>query len=613
MNVARAILRKECRETLGYLLIALGVFVGLPLIGTAESWWTGSARLRVEAAPWVETLGGVFAALVGVGISTRDLSGRLSAFWLSRPVNIPVWLCLKYLVGAVFVLLACIAPLALQILVNDERNAFHAPIRLLAWSPFLWLAIYSVGFLAGCVLRRVSTAAMLTVVAALLAYFLPTILPPLRPISVQWVTERSHAVAQVVSTHNELASLPSLPWLPWPVPYLDQQLGFIIFWLAVSTIAMFASILAVQRDWHVKSGMKVLYCMGGAGVLTLFASMAFQFSGSLPLLATASLPPGELAIDLWSDGVRGMVAVEDPSSAETHYALRTLTVGPSSIELGPRVPVMPLQEGKLRGPLITWDPEQPGAAFMLRIESTRDGNRLKLSRLDLTGSNQEATPQREIVIYESRDAAEPLSLSAVRDGQLTVRVYGTRILVNVSDPNNLNVASRGVVDLTGESGFSSEARTIAVFAPVNGGQTLSQRLGGLESVGRLFDRHEGLICLWSEDRLATFRAGERQQNRIDFQRASRYERSFVSRLLSGSPDRLAMGDKRVQLSMRGTALAGSTSYLAQFDLTDPARPRPNGHFAAPDEILIPCPLPDGRTLVGGRKLYLLGKAPTLDP
>ena len=47
------------------------------------------------------------------------------------------------------------------------------------------------------------------------------------------------------------------------------------------------------------------------------------------------------------------------------------------------------------------------------------------------------------------------------------------------------------------------------------------------------------------------------------------------------------------------------------DIRDPARPRAAGHFAVPGKSpLVPCPLPDGRVLVGGgNKLYLLGPPP----
>ncbi|MDB5174896.1 MAG: hypothetical protein JWN51_3669 [Phycisphaerales bacterium] len=47
-----------------------------------------------------------------------------------------------------------------------------------------------------------------------------------------------------------------------------------------------------------------------------------------------------------------------------------------------------------------------------------------------------------------------------------------------------------------------------------------------------------------------------------------------------------------------------------FDIRDPKRPRPVGHFAVPnDGPLVVRPLPDGRALVGGRKLYLTGPPP----
>jgi hypothetical protein len=56
-----------------------------------------------------------------------------------------------------------------------------------------------------------------------------------------------------------------------------------------------------------------------------------------------------------------------------------------------------------------------------------------------------------------------------------------------------------------------------------------------------------------------------------------------------------------------------TPRVTVFDIHDPQRPRPVGHFAVPgDAPLVVCALPDGRALIGGRKLYLVGPPPRVD-
>jgi len=174
MKQLAALAWKEWHETRIYLWIAIGVFIGLPVIGGFEAIFQHiSHAFEISTTPWVVIFGGVLAVFVAVGATCRDYNGRLEDFWRSRPVGVGRWLLVKYLVGLAVVLASCILPLLVELCFTPAPDRDAWPIT--AWFPFMWAAAYSIGFLAGCLLRRTAHAAMLALSGMLLLWFLPMV------------------------------------------------------------------------------------------------------------------------------------------------------------------------------------------------------------------------------------------------------------------------------------------------------------------------------------------------------------------------------------------------------------------------------------------------------
>ena len=189
MNQLKSLLWKEWLEIRTFFLIALFVFVGLPLLGGIEARFQ-TGYFEILASVWTYFLGGVLAIFVGVGTVVRDLNGRLEDFWRSRPVSVSRWLIVKYFVGLFVVIFTLCVPLVLELLINHTNtNMYTAPQLILAWHPFLWALLYSIGFLMACLVRRGAHAAMLSLAVMLLLYFLPEIIPPLRHLGVSWAVQ----------------------------------------------------------------------------------------------------------------------------------------------------------------------------------------------------------------------------------------------------------------------------------------------------------------------------------------------------------------------------------------------------------------------------------------
>ena len=173
MTQTQSIAWKEWRETRIFLWIAFGVFVFLPMIGATEQYFVyGRKHFQYFSSDWVYYFGGVLAIFVAVGSACRDLNDRIEDFWRSRPVSEIRWMLVKYAMGLAIVLIACELPLLTELAVERDKDA----LTMAVWFPFLLTGIFSVSFAAGALLRRTAHAAMVSLAALLLVYYLPTVL-----------------------------------------------------------------------------------------------------------------------------------------------------------------------------------------------------------------------------------------------------------------------------------------------------------------------------------------------------------------------------------------------------------------------------------------------------
>src|SRR5215213_9318801 len=99
MRATLSLIWKEYREQRWFLLVALAIFCGFPLIEATGRYLRpplsppGLPATKPEfysdaATGMVLALGGVLAIFVAIGTTTRDLRDELHAFWRSRPVGV---------------------------------------------------------------------------------------------------------------------------------------------------------------------------------------------------------------------------------------------------------------------------------------------------------------------------------------------------------------------------------------------------------------------------------------------------------------------------------------------------------------------------------------------
>lgn len=614
---------KELREVRWVWGFALVVFIALPLIGGIEG-RRMSHRVVFEASPFVNYLGGVLAIVVAATSVCRDLEGSIVEFWRSRAVSAWRWMGTKYGVGVLVVLIACMLPLALEEWNSDFRSSHTARV-LIAWLPFVLAAQYSLGFLCACLMPRPARAVMLALALSLLTYCLPVIFPPLSALYIPDVLRMSG-----VWTPRHV------PWVPWPVYYWPaRQLPFVAVALALTVFSGIAALLAVSRNWGIESVRGLTHWSIAFVFLLLFASAAFQLATNLPILQTVDLTPSGDTVAIYSDGRRGVVltGLEEKGGWWTPEQARAFEITPQGIRLGPAI---------CRHQVFYDD---PSCHAWLR------GQPNLLFSLHWTGPYTEP-PEMSLVVLNLSDPSRPAS--TINFGSTTPHFTETQpqlipvgdrlyaswnpdwltasgALVDVSDVNHLMVSP--APPFSAMISFAYNQIGNVALPPVQGvppRELLDATVvrAGSAMQGNVLAKLDGRAALLTFElmklsrapsKAATAAASDASTGHSDellprynaeFSPAGRYDRALIEQVLGFRIEQIAGGNGYVYLSQDDRTFGTSLPSITVLDVSDPTHPRPVGHFAAPEAgPLAICPLPGGRLLAGGHKLYLLGPPP----
>jgi hypothetical protein len=602
---------KEWREVRIYLWIALGTFIGLPLIGGLEAHYHyGHEHFEISVSPWVMICGGVLAVFVAVGATCRDFSGRLEDFWRSRPLNIGQWLLVKYFVGLAVVLASCVLPLTVELYLDRDKHA----VLYVVWYPFMWAATYSIGFLAGCLLRRTAHAAMLALAGMLLVWFLPLVLPPLQWLSMTAITGYYGYGQDYV----------------WPtifdVSYLQFAAGMAGIAVAVTILAM----LAARRGWHIEAGRKMMYGSVSVAVLILFASAAFQLGTNLPILQQIDLPQldtqrGDRFVMIHCVGQHGFIVTEDKSRLTEgqrrsgwngDFKLQMFDLTSSGLSLSSTIRDCPFFTSLDRED-VAWAPQRLDVQYFIRTEAEPDHIYARLLCMSSFETGTGEPPQ--LLWKESspnsydRDPSPTLYIKRDR-----LYVVGMQLaILDISDPLKPKLISNAPF-VRGSTPFYYELpgmEQLTCVLPVIPGLSPAERLEILVKTGigsaQCFDGQ--ILCMTEYRGLAAYRMVTLKSDSAKFKEIWEDEPSFLEGVFGlANYYRISMGNGLVYAqSDPGHSSINASANV--FDIRSNPPMRLVGHFAAPGAEVVQ-PLPDGRAIVGGSKLWLVGppKGRTVD-
>ncbi len=597
MKKLASLLWKEWHETRVFLWIGLGAFLGLPCIGGLESLLQYSHRFEILASPWVMLFGGVFALFVAVGTTCRDLSPHLEDFWRSRPVSVVRWFLVKYAVGLAIALFVCVLPLLVERWLNPDTTA---PWSIILWMPFLWAALYTVAFASGCLIRRPTHAAMLALAAMLLIYFLPLVLPALRAMNLADVVDAPYGF------QGE-----RLIWSP-------NGLIFATGMAAITIIILAIALAAVRFQWRIEAGQRLMYGAVSAALLIVFAMTGYQLGTNLPILQQAGIPADEIVRFISCEGNRGFViTINGYRDIKRRAQFRSLELTSAGIQLAePQevdLDVWDLWFSQFKSP-----PGHPEIIY--EVSNGRHGSaadyQLLVGRVDRTPT------------FDNSEGLPLWHADSLNGAPLRMCVWGHQLCVigryvatfDISDPMSPRLISQlpfsflNLITWNDENAFAmklpsapdlpKEGRLQAAVAAAGWDLSRSSCFDGEFLCGQYpyAEAENGRIMAWRLTKLTDESAV--------FAKIGQYQETTLEQIFGSS---FGFGS---EMTMRDGLLYLNPSYarngnprVTVFDLRSPHPLRPAGHFAAPG-IQTVCPLPDGRALIGGSQLWLVGPPPS---
>lgn len=237
----RLLLHQQIFQIRWQFFACLGLIMALPLeeamvnLIDGDGFHTiGFVLLSVMIAPFL-------AGLVACASVQADLDNRRDCFWRSRPVRVQTFMMFKYSVGIVLTLILMACP----VLFSMVSTHFCKPLSEDIWTMplvynmvFVSAMAYSLCFLCNVLIRKTARAWLVGMTVTALLLLMPFVLPlNFRDLRADFLT--------VIS----------------PV--------YVFLTLGTAVAAMALMLLAASCNWHLRTNLKGLLWIGGAGLFLL--------------------------------------------------------------------------------------------------------------------------------------------------------------------------------------------------------------------------------------------------------------------------------------------------------------------------------------------------------
>ena len=653
-----SLLWKEYREQRWFLIAALVIFCGFPLIEATGRYLRPPAAQLGLPAPRPEFysdsavglvlgLGAVLAIFVAIGSTTRDLRDELHVFWRSRPVGVARWMGIKYAAGLFTVLAACTIPALMQfwMAAGSGRHWGVAEVGgAVGIHSFAIVLIFSVAFLLGCLLRHATHAALLALAAAIAIYFLPVVVAPLAPLSVFNLMNNEALTLERNVTRNPAAWNIDI-FKPWRISIEPVEWTiFVAAMLGGSIAAAVLALVTVARDWRVEADRRAMHWSLGGVAMLIFGATAFQVGSNLKVQRQFDLPLAKHAVVAFAfDGSRGAALLRGTENVQYYGQMQAQLC---SVEAAPG--------GDVRcGPVITipekmnvsWNwssdvlfrrPQCPDRAYVLVEHSgwlrrpvngrNYEVTFLRLLTLDLTGKAGDPVLHRLDLLPHLPDM-QMSAMTFQRDARLYVAGRAEVVEIDLTDSDAPRLVR--TIDTTQPGpGVGGRMNTLWMYSgessdPVTGkplirlplvplpGITPRQRLEATLAlsnniVGEAL--HGDLLVVGNGKTLSTYRLTTLDEQHAVFDLVARREHTPLERLTGSYVTGVTVIDGRAYAREQRIS-----NGLTVYDVRDPARPRSAGHFAVPKAPNLSVGrLAGGELLLAADRFYVLAPPKPLE-
>lgn len=625
MRANRALAWKEWREIRWFLIAGLGAFVAFPLIEATFHYCRGYGFRSNMGNAIAPAFGGVFAIFVAVGLTCQDLRDKLTVFWQSRPISIWRWITTKYITGLVVVIVVCTTPLIMQIQMSKAyypNRGLDSLYSFLSCHTFTLILIYSLSFVAGCLIRKAAYAAIFSMALTLLVYFLPLLIPPLSSLSIFNLMEQWPLQIVKPSTLG-----PGLPWFgeklriikipggdDCALRYNIEWLRYVIIVLALSAVGIVLSAITVRRNWRLKMEHKfMLWFLGVIGLL-LLSTLAFQIGSNMTCLQRINLPAKGFGsvYSITVDGDQGVVLFSDgpfrSSGEDKKYIVSRLDLSKPDVVIEPGVTVAATgSPGDIRYYMrtVVWSAKNSSYVYFL-LQKIEKEQRWQQTGLSLCVASLETELEKTIIAeidilpYISSFAKYDVPKINLYTDKLYVNDGVKLLVIDVSTPEKPKV----IQVLKERFGFEGEGDGwLHVRLIPAGNMDIQERLKltlDLYSGTPWVMASEGKKLVTAcRDFIRAYSFTKLNGDIAEFKQVSQRYPTPLERYLHWYPQQMVVRNGLAYaLELRRTITA--------FDVSRSEQIRRAGHFASPGSGLGAVSiLPNGNMITGGNKLHII--------
>ena len=242
------IIHQQICQLRWHLLACVGLIMVLPIEEAAVSFRAGDGFCSLTLAIAAVTFSPLLAGLIACANVQGDLSEKRYIFWRSKPANVKKLMALKYVVGLVASLAIMACPLIFAIVssalcgedIDDTSLKYSVPVIVI-----IAVMAYSLCFGCNVLVRNTARSWLIGMFLAGFVLVLPFMLPL--------------GFKDIVS---------DVGFRAW---------GFYPATILVTSVAAFVlALYAAQHDWHLRTNLKGLLCVGAGLVLLLLMLFSSQ-------------------------------------------------------------------------------------------------------------------------------------------------------------------------------------------------------------------------------------------------------------------------------------------------------------------------------------------------
>ena len=307
----RAIIWKEWRQQRGVFLWGTLACLVLPVFEMLFHWQQGDDIQSEIASTIVGLFGPVLAMILAAATAWQDTDKGLAVFWQSRPVRPGGLFAAKLLVGAAVLCASFLIIISLEMVSTalpgkmPGRNPFGFPWGIFANTLPVSVLLFSLTVFFVVLLRDMLKAVLLSVWAALLLYFAPLLVGPLRWLNIIERMGNNKVPSLMQYLYWKLMTPDPIPdgariyrpigipeqmytktfaeglgWIISQPEYLSYLL-FVLFCFAGAAVFGWLCVRTIRGGWRVKAGEKTLVWLLGGTAAAIFVFSMFHLGSNL--------------------------------------------------------------------------------------------------------------------------------------------------------------------------------------------------------------------------------------------------------------------------------------------------------------------------------------------